>query len=104
LDAKEDNDVRELITSSSGGGVPTAADVGVFAPRSTLAAVPAMAFAAAAMTPELPGTVATAEEDEDEVEVVYTNRSEAAIIKEEAMKNKPVVAEEDDDDLDIDDI
>lgn len=53
----------------------------------------------------------TAEEESDDgdedVEVVYTNRSEEAVLKEQAMKeaakNKPAEAEEEDD-LDIDDI
>jgi len=45
------------------------------------------------------------EDDDDEVEVVYTNRSEAAVLKEEAMKNQPApTVDEDDDELDIDDI
>jgi len=48
-------------------------------------------------------------DDDEEIEVVYTNRSEAAIIKEDAMKkameNKPQVANGDEDEeLDIDDI
>jgi len=47
------------------------------------------------------------EDDEDEgVEVVYTNRTEEAVLKEEAMKSKAAVTQNDDeeDDLDIDDI
>lgn len=43
------------------------------------------------------------EDDDEGVEVVYTNRSEAAVLKEEAMKKAPAPAE-DEDDLDIDDI
>lgn len=47
--------------------------------------------------------------EDEEIEVVYTNRSEAALLKEEAMKeamkNKPQVANGDEDEeLDIDDI
>jgi len=45
------------------------------------------------------------EESEDEVEVVYTNRTEEAVLREEAVKNnKNTAADDDDDDLDIDDI
>ena len=45
------------------------------------------------------------EDDEEEVEVVYTNRSEAAVLKEDAKKIAHVMQNEnDDDDLDIDDI
>jgi len=43
------------------------------------------------------------EDDDEGVEVVYTNRSEAAVLKEEARKNAPAPAD-DEDDLDIDDI
>ena len=53
------------------------------------------------------------EEDSDEegLEVVYTNRTEEAVLKEEAMKKKeaekaaqPADENNDDDDIDIDDI
>ncbi|XP_002162828.1 eukaryotic translation initiation factor 5 [Hydra vulgaris] len=44
------------------------------------------------------------DEDNEEVEVVYTNRSEAAVLKDVAKVTHPVQEESDDDDLDIDDI
>lgn len=45
------------------------------------------------------------DDDDEGVEVVYTNRTEAALLREDALKNAPAAQEEgDDDDLDIDDI
>ena len=39
-----------------------------------------------------------------QVEVVYTNRSEAAVLAEEAAKKQPAPQVDDEEDLDIDDI